>query len=75
MSDLACTTVGKAMMKGDAKTAVTLLKSMGIMKAPKPGSTDPQDVDRDRAIEHRTESLQRRKREIELDHEQYDGMR
>jgi hypothetical protein len=45
MTDTAVNTVGRA-VKSDARIAVTLLKAVGALDRPRPGSTDPEEVQR-----------------------------
>jgi hypothetical protein len=43
----------------DARIAVTVLKSLGVMEAPKPGATDPKEVEMDMKIEAYNEEAKR----------------
>lgn len=63
LSDLAVATVARAMNKGDAKTAVAVLKSLGVMDRPVPGATDPAEVERQQLLEQKKSNLARRKEE------------
>ena len=47
--------LGMALEKGDAKSAIVLLKSMGILKPAEPGSTDVEDVKKEQKIERKRE--------------------
>jgi AcrR family transcriptional regulator len=46
LTDTAVNAVSKSMEKGDAKTALALLKHLGALRRPTPGPTDPADVER-----------------------------
>ncbi len=46
LTDTAVTAVAKSMEKGDAKTALVLLKHLGALRRATPGPTDPADVQR-----------------------------
>jgi len=50
LTDVAIDAVRRAMAKGDAKTALVILKSTGILDRPDPGSTDPEEVKAREAI-------------------------
>ena len=53
MTESAVTTVSQAVSAGDAKTALTILKSLGLLGVPTPGSTDPSEVERKQRLENR----------------------
>jgi hypothetical protein len=59
MTDLAVATVGKAMSRGDAKTAVAVLKAMGVMKRPNVGPVEVEEVKRVQDLEERKRALER----------------
>jgi hypothetical protein len=61
LSDLALTTVAKAMSRGDARTALRILEATGALKLPEPGSTDPADIER-------LQKLERTKAQTALNH-------
>jgi hypothetical protein len=44
LTDAAIDAVRRALVKGDAKTALVILKSTGVLDRPEPGSTDPEEV-------------------------------
>ncbi len=50
LSGLAVDTVRRALIKGDAKTALAILDSTGALDRPEPGSTDPDEVNAREAI-------------------------
>jgi hypothetical protein len=50
LTDAAIDAVRRALVKGDAKTALVILKSTGILDRPEPGSTDPEEVQARQAI-------------------------
>jgi hypothetical protein len=45
MTDTAVNTVGRA-VKNDAKLAMAVLKAVGVLDRPRPGSTDPEEVEK-----------------------------
>jgi hypothetical protein len=66
LSDLAVATVGKAMSHGDAKTAVAVLKSLGVMDRPTPGPTDADELRRVQDLEARKQKVVKDKQEWEV---------
>jgi hypothetical protein len=50
MGDAAVTTVGAA-VKTDARIALTVLKSLGMLDRPTPGSTDPEEIEQLQKLE------------------------
>ncbi len=53
LTDAAVDAVRRALTKGDAKTALVILKSTGILDRPEPGSTDPDEIKTREAIERK----------------------
>jgi hypothetical protein len=51
LSDLAITTVAKAMLGGDAKSAIKILQATGALTHEDPGSTDPTEIQRLQRLE------------------------
>jgi len=51
LSDLAVTTIAKSMSRGDAKTALKVLQSIGALDRRKVGSTDPEEIERQQNLE------------------------
>jgi hypothetical protein len=66
MSDLAVTTVGKAMNAGDSKTALAVLKSLGVMDRVQPGPTDPEEVVREQALERQVKEFEEKKKKLAM---------
>jgi AcrR family transcriptional regulator len=52
MSDTAVTTIGRA-VKTDARIALTVLKAMGVLDRPTPGSSDPEEIAKIQTLERR----------------------
>ena len=63
LTDLAVTTVTKAMTHGDAKTAMKILKSMGALDTPTPGATDPEEIERQQNLDWKKQKTAARKEE------------
>jgi hypothetical protein len=63
LSDLAVTTVARSMSRGDAKTALKILQSVGALDRPKPGSTDPEEIERQQRLEWKKSKTAARKAE------------
>jgi hypothetical protein len=66
MSDLAVTTIGKAMSAGDAKTALAVLKALGVMERVQPGATDPDEVTRQQEMERKTREFEEKKKRQDM---------
>ena len=63
MTDTAVNTVGRA-VKTDPKVALTVLKAVGALDRPRPGSTDPEEMERRMEIA-------RRQKENKLEEEEF----
>ena len=63
LTDKATDAVEKALAGGDARTALQLLKGMGLIKAKAVGPTDPEEVER-------VGELEKKKRELSLTREE-----
>ncbi len=66
LTDGAVTAVGEALSKGDAKTAMTLLKSLGLMQPVKPGPAEAEEVAWEQRQEERREKSRKWEEEIRL---------
>ena len=66
LSDLAVNTIAKSMSGGDAKTALKVLQSMGVLERAKPGSTDPAEIKRLQDLEARRAKTAAKKAEGEV---------
>jgi hypothetical protein len=51
LSDLAITTIAKAMTRGDTRSALKILQATGALTHQEPGSTDPVEIDRLQKLE------------------------
>ena len=58
-TDVAVTAVVNGMARGDAKTALTLLKQLGLLRPSRPGHTDPDRVAEDQQNDRHREEIQR----------------
>jgi hypothetical protein len=54
--------IGKAMSAGDSKTALAVLKSLGVMDRMQPGPTDPEEVVRQQELERMTKDFEEKKK-------------
>jgi hypothetical protein len=66
LTDGAVTAVGEAMVKGDAKTAMTLLKSLGLLQPVKPGPTELDEVKWEQGQEERKKKSRKFEEEMRL---------
>lgn len=69
LSDLAVTTVAKSMVRGDAKTALKILQSLGTLDRAQPGSTDPKEIERLQKLERQKAQTEVRKAEARAEME------
>lgn len=67
MTDLAVATVGKAMSRGDAKTAVAVLKAMGVMERPSVGPVEAEEVKRVADLEERKRVVEQLREEAKVE--------
>jgi hypothetical protein len=69
LTDIAVSTVAKSMGRGDAKTALKLLSSVGLLDRAQPGSTDPEEVRRMHDLERQRAktALKRAENRAEMD--------
>jgi hypothetical protein len=74
LSGLAVTTVARAMSTGNAKVAVEILKSMGILDRAEPGSTDATEVERKQKLEDLQAKTKLRKAESRAEMESYEPL-
>lgn len=61
VTDVAVNTVLRAMKKGDARVALTILDRLGITTQPKPGPTDEEEVMQQQLIAQRKRELAQKK--------------
>jgi hypothetical protein len=74
LSGLAVTTVARAMSGGDADIAVKILKSIGALDRPQPGSTDAKEVERIQKLEELTARTKLKKAEGRAEMESYEPL-
>jgi transposase-like protein len=70
LTDKATVAVEKALESGDAKTAMQLLKAMGMLKDRPPGPTDPEEVTRISGLEKRKRVARREREEVRMREEE-----
>lgn len=58
--------VRTALEKGDVKTALTVLKSIGAMKQPKPGPTTVSEARREQSLKRRKHDAKKRREEFDI---------
>ncbi len=66
LAELAVTTVGEAMRKGDARAALAVLKAMGTLAPPTPGPTDAKMAQREMDVEAAREQREMFLKELDL---------
>jgi hypothetical protein len=71
MTEKATAAVYKALEAGDAKSALQLLKGLGILRPQKPGPTDPEEVRREMALEKKQRLLSLKKAESQTAMDQF----
>jgi hypothetical protein len=58
LAEKAADCVGRSIDEGDAKTALTLLKGLGVLSEPPAGSDDPAELERERVKAQRDRAQQ-----------------
>jgi AcrR family transcriptional regulator len=74
LSDLAVSTVAKSLSRGDANTALKVLKSLGVMDRAQPGSTDPEELERIQQLEIHKSKTALRKAEARAEMEAFEPL-